>query len=167
MNSLPLRVGIGYDIHRLEVGRPFVLAGITIPAKSGPVGHSDGDLIFHAVSDAILGAVACEDIGHHFSDQDPANKNLASHIILERAISMAAQKGYRPAQIDLNLILEQPKIAPHRESLRKALAERCNLPLENVSVKARTHEGLDALGRGEAAACQAVVLISLAEEEDK
>lgn len=166
MSTLPFRVGLGYDIHRLEKGRPFILAGQTIPCESGPLGHSDGDLIFHAVSDGILGAVACEDIGHHFSDKDPANKDLSSSVILEKAIAMAAAKGYRLAQVDLNLILELPKIAPHRDTLRTALAKHCSLPTQNVSIKARTHEGLDALGRGEAAACQAVVLLTSLEEDE-
>lgn len=155
----PIRVGIGYDIHRLAAGRPLRLAGVEVPSDVGPVAHSDGDVVFHAVADAVLGAAALGDLGEHFPDDDLAWAGADSARLLGRAVDMAREAGYRPAGADVNVLLEAPKLAAHRDAMRAGLAERLGLPAAAVSIKARTMEGLGPVGEGRALAAQAVVVL--------
>ena len=154
-----IRVGIGYDIHRLAEGRPLRLAGVDIPAEAGPVAHSDGDVVLHAVADAVLGAAALGDLGQHFPDDDPAWAGADSAAILGRVLDMAREAGYRPAGADVNVLLETPKLATHRDAMRARLAELLGLQADAVNVKARTMEGLGPVGAGDALAAQAVVVL--------
>jgi 2-C-methyl-D-erythritol 4-phosphate cytidylyltransferase/2-C-methyl-D-erythritol 2,4-cyclodiphosphate synthase len=153
------RVGCGYDLHRLDAGRPLVLAGVTLPGERGPVGHSDADVVCHALADAIFGAAAAGDIGRHFPDSDPRWKNAAGLDLLGRAVAIARERGWRVASADVTVILERPKLAPHAEEIRGRLAAALGLPPDQVSVKAKTNEGMDAVGRGEAIAAHAVVVL--------
>lgn len=153
------RIGIGYDIHRLVEGRPLVLGGVTVPFERGLAGHSDGDALLHAVSDALLGAAALGDIGRHFPDTDPAFAGADSAALLEAVAELVAKEGWRPVNVDVNIIAQRPKMAPHVEAIRERLSALLALPLDAVSVKARTNEELDAVGNGEAIMCQAVVLV--------
>jgi len=154
-----IRIGIGFDVHRLAEGRTLRLAGVEIPAEAGPVGHSDGDALFHAVADAVLGAAALGDLGEHFPDDDPAWAGADSGRLLGRVVDMAREAGYRPVGADVNVLLETPNLAPHRDAMRAGLAERLGLPAGDVSVKARTMEGLGPVGAGQAVAAQAVVIL--------
>ncbi len=154
-----MRVGIGFDLHRLAEGHPLRLAGVDIPAKAGPVAHSDGDALFHAVADAVLGAAALGDLGDHFPDDDDAWAGADSGRLLGRVVDMARGAGYRPASVDVNVVLEEPKLAPHRDAMRAGLAERLGLPAGEVSIKARTMEGMTAVGAGAAVVAQAVVVL--------
>jgi 2-C-methyl-D-erythritol 2,4-cyclodiphosphate synthase len=154
------RVGIGYDIHRLKKGRPLWLGGVQIPFEKGLDGHSDADALLHAVTDALLGAAALPDIGHYFPPSDPSIKNIASAAMLARAASEVRRRGFRVANVDSVVIAEAPKIAPHREAMRQAIAKILEIPVDAVQIKGKTNEGLDAVGRGEAIAAQAVVLLA-------
>jgi len=152
--------GFGYDIHRLEAGRPLRLGGIDIPeAQSGPVAHSDGDVLLHALCDALLGAAALGDIGRHFPDTDPAYKGIASIELLRNVVELLAERSLLPHNIDCMILLERPKIAPYREEIRGLLATTLGLPLERVSVKATTHEGLGPIGAGDGIAAYAVATV--------
>jgi 2-C-methyl-D-erythritol 2,4-cyclodiphosphate synthase len=153
------RIGIGYDIHRLVEGRKLVLGGVEIPYEKGLLGHSDGDALFHAIADALLGAVAHGDIGQHFPDTDPKFKDADSASLLERVVKMVAEMGYRVVNCDANIIAEQPKMTPHIRKMREKAAGILGVEFNHVSFKARSNEGLDAIGRGEAVAVQAAVLI--------
>jgi len=153
-------VGFGYDIHRLQAGLPMRLGGVDIPtAESGPVAHSDGDVVLHALCDALLGALALGDIGRHFPDTDPAYRGINSLALLRHVVAMVAAHGHRPRNVDCMLILERPKIAPYREPMRHAIADALGLPVERVSVKATTNEGLGPIGAGEGAAAYCVVTV--------
>jgi len=154
------RTGIGYDIHRLVAGRPLWLGGVQIPFEKGLDGHSDADALLHAITDAILGAAALPDIGHFFPPSDPSIKDIASSTMLARAIREVHLLGYKVVNVDAVIIAEAPKIAPHREAMRKAIALLLGISVSDVQVKGKTNEGLDAIGRGEAIAAQAVVLLS-------
>lgn len=158
-------VGFGYDVHRLEAGRTMVLGGVEIPdAESGPVAHSDGDVLLHAVCDALLGAAALGDIGKHFPDTDPAYKGISSLELLRQVARLLAEQGMRPHNLDCMLILERPKIAPYRELMRERIADALGLPAGRVSVKATTNEGLGPIGAGEGMAAYAVATIHEAAE---
>jgi len=154
-----MRVGIGYDLHRLVAGRPLILGGITIPFDRGPIGHSDGDAICHALTDAVLGAIAAGDIGSHFPDSDPRWKDADSVFMLQAAVELARDRGYCAAGADVVVILERPRIAPHVEAIRGRIAETLSVPPARVSVKGKTNEGVDAIGRGEAVAVHALVVL--------
>ncbi len=154
-----MRVGIGYDIHRLTKGRKLVLGGVLIPYTLGLLGHSDGDVLRHAVVDAALGAAGLGDIGEYFSDRDPKNKGRNSADFIKATRGLLARMGLAVAQIDSVLILERPKLSAFKKRIRQGLAEDWGVPLSRVNVKAKTNEGLDASGRGEAIACHAVVLL--------
>src|ERR1035437_3758402 len=154
------RIGIGYDIHRLKKGRPLWLGGVQIPFEKGLDGHSDADALLHAITDALLGAAALPDIGHYFPPTDPAIKNIASATMLAKAFSEVQRLGYRVANVDSVVIAEAPKLAPHRQAMREAIARLLKMSIEYVQVKGKTNEGLDAVGRGEAIAAQAVVLLT-------
>ena len=153
------RVGIGYDLHRLVDGRPLVLGGVTIPFDKGAEGHSDADVACHAATDAILGAACLGDIGVHFPDTDPQWRGASSIELLRQAAAMVRGAGYEIVHVDVVVILERPKIAPHREAIRRGLADATGVSIERVSIKGKTNEGVDAVGRGEAIAAHAVALI--------
>jgi 2-C-methyl-D-erythritol 4-phosphate cytidylyltransferase/2-C-methyl-D-erythritol 2,4-cyclodiphosphate synthase len=153
------RVGTGYDLHALVPGRPLVLAGVIVPFDRGPLGHSDGDVISHAVVDALLGAAGAGDIGRHFPNTDARWKDVAGLEFVTRAVDILGSRGLRAANVDVSVLLERPKLSPHVEAISAALARALRLPPEFVSVKAKTNEGLDAVGRGEAIAAHAVAVI--------
>jgi 2-C-methyl-D-erythritol 2,4-cyclodiphosphate synthase len=154
-----LRVGTGFDIHRLVPGRPLVLGGVRIPHGSGLAGHSDGDALLHAVADALLGAAGLGDLGRFFPDSDPRYAGADSGMLLEQVAWHVHEAGWRPLNLDSTLIAERPRLSPYLSAMRENLARRLGLELEAVSVKAKTYEGLDSLGREEAIAAQAVVLL--------
>jgi 2-C-methyl-D-erythritol 4-phosphate cytidylyltransferase/2-C-methyl-D-erythritol 2,4-cyclodiphosphate synthase len=153
------RAGTGYDLHRLVEGRPLVIGGVRIPFEKGPLGHSDGDVACHAATDAILGATALGDIGRHFPDTDPRWKDADSLALLAQAAAMAGETGYEVGNLDVTVILERPKIKDHIEAMRANLARAVGVDIARVSIKGKTNEGVDAIGRGEAIAAHAVVLI--------
>jgi 2-C-methyl-D-erythritol 4-phosphate cytidylyltransferase/2-C-methyl-D-erythritol 2,4-cyclodiphosphate synthase len=153
------RVGSGYDLHRLVAGRPLVLAGVPLPFDKGPHGHSDGDVLCHALTDAILGAAAAGDIGRHFSNTDPRWKDAAGLDLLGRAVAIVREAGFTPASADVTVILEQPKLAPHIDAMRANVAGVLGVPMGAVSIKGKTNEGVDAVGRGEAIAAHAVAVL--------
>lgn len=158
-NQPNLRIGQGFDIHQMMEGRPLILGGLTIPFERGPLGHSDGDVVVHAIIDALLGALALGDIGKHFPPSDARYKGANSLDMLAQVKGMINQEGFAVANIDCTIILEKPKLAPHLISMRETLAGVLNLSLSQISVKAKTHEGLDELGKGNAVACQAIALL--------
>lgn len=148
------RLGIGYDSHRFAPGGPLLLGGVPIPADVHLAGHSDADAICHALTDAILGAASLGDIGGLFPDSDPANKGRDSIDMLVRAAALVAeQSGLRLVHADITVITEQPKLAPHRNAIRTRLADALSVPLEGISIKAKTNEGMGWVGRGEGLAC--------------
>jgi 2-C-methyl-D-erythritol 2,4-cyclodiphosphate synthase len=153
------RCGIGYDLHRLEAGRPLILGGIEVPFDKGPVGHSDGDALSHAICDALLGAAGLGDIGTHFPDTDPKWKGASSIIFLQHVRTHLAGANLRINHIDAVVIAEKPKLGPHFPAMRKALAESLGIPIERINLKAKTNEGVDAIGRGEAIAAQAIATL--------
>ena len=158
-----MRIGIGYDIHALVDGRPLILGGIEIPFEKGLKGHSDGDALLHAVADALLGACALGDIGRHFPDTDPEYKDADSASLLRQVRALVSDQGYRPSNVDANIIAQVPKMATHIEAMRKRVSEILDMPEGDVSIKARTNEGIGAIGKGEAIAVQAVVLVETTE----
>jgi 2-C-methyl-D-erythritol 2,4-cyclodiphosphate synthase len=153
------RVGIGYDSHRFTPPGPLVLGGVSIPSDVHLHGHSDGDAIAHAVTDAVLGAAGLGDIGAMFSDQDPANKGKDSIEMLAAAVARVQANGWRVQQVDVTVVTEQPKIAPHRAAMRERLASALQIDADGVSVKGKTNEGMGWIGRGEGLACMAVATI--------
>ena len=157
-----LRVGQGWDIHRLVSGRPLRLSGVEIPHPRGLLGHSDGDAVLHAVADALLGAVAAGDIGQHFPDTDPRWRGADSALLLAEVVRIVAARGASVVNVDVNVLAEQPKLAPHMPAMRARLAEILGVADTCVGVKARTMEGLGPIGAGEAIAVQAVVLVAMA-----
>lgn len=154
-----MRVGIGYDIHRLTGGRKLILGGVEIPFEKGLAGHSDSDALTHAICDALLGAAALGDIGMHFPDSDPRWAGTSSLEFLRHIASLTAKSGYAIVNIDATVITEKPKLNPYIEAMRIQLAAALGVGIENVSVKAKTNEGLDAIGRGEAIAAHAIALL--------
>ncbi|MBM3497104.1 MAG: 2-C-methyl-D-erythritol 4-phosphate cytidylyltransferase [Armatimonadetes bacterium] len=155
----PMRVGHGFDAHRLVPGRPCVLGGVTVPHDRGPLGHSDGDVLTHAVMDAALGALALGDLGRHFPDSDPAYRGARSVELAARVAELLREQGYRVANLDATLVAQAPKIAPHVPAMRAALAEAFGCEIEAVSVKGTTTEGLGFTGSGEGIAAHAVVVV--------
>jgi len=153
------RAGTGYDLHRLVAGRPLVLGGVTIPSACGALGHSDADVVCHAVTDAILGAACLGDIGLHFPDSDPRWKGASSLDLLRRAVALAAEQGLEVGNVDVTVILETPKIRDHVDAMRAAVAGAIGVDAARVSIKGKTNEGVDAIGRGEAIAAHAVALV--------
>ncbi|MCD5408558.1 2-C-methyl-D-erythritol 2,4-cyclodiphosphate synthase [Candidatus Bipolaricaulota bacterium] len=154
-----IRVGIGVDFHRLVRGRRLFLGGVEIPFQLGLAGHSDADVLLHAICDALLGAAALGDIGRHFPPGDPAYKDISSLELLARVRELLAEGGYLPLQLDSVVIAEAPKLAPYIGEMRGRIAEALGLPVGAVSVKATTSEGLGPMGRGEGIAAWAVALI--------
>ncbi|UIP05747.1 2-C-methyl-D-erythritol 2,4-cyclodiphosphate synthase [Erythrobacter sp. SDW2] len=157
----PVRVGMGYDVHRLEAGEELWLGGIRIEHDKGLAGHSDADVALHAIVDALLGAIANGDIGAHFPPSDDRWKGAASSAFVEHAAKLVRQTGYAIGNVDLTIICEAPKIGPHRDAMRARIAELLGTPLSAVSVKATTTEGLGFTGRGEGIAAQAVATVFL------
>ncbi len=157
-----LRIGQGYDIHPLVEGRPLLLGGERIPFDKGLDGHSDGDVVLHALGDAILGASGLGDLGDHFPPNDPRWKGADSLMLLRVIVDLASERGFTIANADLCVIAEFPKLAPYRESIRSRLAETLSISIDAVSLKATTNEGLGAIGRGEGIAALAVVLLEKA-----
>ena len=155
-----MRIGVGYDLHRLEPGRPLVIGGVRIPHEMGLIGHSDADVLCHAITDAILGACAQGDIGRHFPDTDPKWKDADSIDLLTRAVEIVRQAGFTVSNVDAVVIAEQPKIFPYIERMRQTLAAAMGIDVSAVSVKGKTNEKVGALGRNEAIAVHAVALIS-------
>jgi len=160
---MSFRVGLGYDAHRFAAGRPLVLGGVAIPSEKGLDGHSDADVLTHAICDAVLGALAEGDIGRHFPPGDPRWKDADSLDLLGRVMEIAAARKAQVVNVDATLILETPKIAPHADAMRAALAGVLGVGVSRVSIKATTNETMGSLGRGEGAAAHAVVLLELEE----
>jgi 2-C-methyl-D-erythritol 4-phosphate cytidylyltransferase/2-C-methyl-D-erythritol 2,4-cyclodiphosphate synthase len=154
------RIGAGYDLHRLVEGRRLVLGGIEVPAARGALGHSDADVVCHAATDAVLGGACLGDIGRHFPDTDPKWKDASSLQLLREAVVLARERGFRVVNLDVVVILERPKIASFLDRVRASLAPVLEVAVEQVSVKGKTNEGVDAIGRGEAIAAHAVVLLA-------
>jgi 2-C-methyl-D-erythritol 2,4-cyclodiphosphate synthase len=154
-----IRIGQGWDVHRLIEGRPLILGGVTIPSTFGFDGHSDADILCHAITDAILGALALGDIGMHFPDTDPQWKGANSLILLRHARELAAAKGYLIVNLDTTVILERPKLKDYRLPIREKLAATLDLPIDNVSVKFKTAERVGPVGEGRSAEAQAAVLL--------
>ncbi|MBP5982911.1 MAG: 2-C-methyl-D-erythritol 2,4-cyclodiphosphate synthase [Fluviicola sp.] len=157
---MDIRIGFGVDVHRLEEGREFVLGGVKLPATFGAVGHSDADVLIHAICDALLGALNLRDIGFHFSDSDPQYKGIDSSILLKNVMKLITEKGFHVVNIDATVILEQPKINPHIPAMQAILAELLQVTVDRVSIKATTHEKVDSFGAGEAVKAYAVCLLS-------
>ena len=155
-----MRVGIGYDVHRLVRGRPLILGGVTIDLEWGLEGHSDADALLHAISDALLGALALGDLGHHFPDTDPRYRGIASIQLLAEVIRMVHDRAYRLHNLDAVVIAQRPRLALHIPAIRQNLADLLSTDLGSISVKAKTAERLGALGRGEGIAVHAVCLIA-------
>jgi 2-C-methyl-D-erythritol 2,4-cyclodiphosphate synthase len=153
--------GLGYDIHRFAEGRALVLGGVEIPHDRGLEGHSDADVLSHAIADAVLGAIGEQDIGHHFPNTDPSIRGISSLEILEKAANLARARGARINSIDATVIAEAPKIAPHVFVMRERIAAALGLPAARVAVKATTNEGLGSIGRGEGIAAMAVASVEL------
>jgi 2-C-methyl-D-erythritol 4-phosphate cytidylyltransferase/2-C-methyl-D-erythritol 2,4-cyclodiphosphate synthase len=153
------RVGTGYDLHRLVSGRTLVLAGIEIPFERGPDAHSDGDVVCHALVDAILGGAGAGDVGRHFPNTDPRWKGATGLDLLRRALAVAATAGWRPSSVDITVLLERPKLVPHVDAIRRRLADALQIRVEAVGLKGKTGEGVDAVGRGEAVAAHALAVL--------
>jgi 2-C-methyl-D-erythritol 2,4-cyclodiphosphate synthase len=154
-----VRIGHGFDAHRLVEGRPFILGGVTIPFERGPLGHSDGDALAHAVADALLGACALGDLGAHFPDTDPQWKGADSLRLLAAVHELVVRRGWTVANIDATVVVQRPKLAPYVGAMRAALADTLTLDLEAVSVKAKTSEGMGYTGDGSGIAAYAVALL--------
>jgi 2-C-methyl-D-erythritol 2,4-cyclodiphosphate synthase len=155
-----VRIGIGYDVHRLVRGRPLILGGVTIDSEWGLDGHSDADALLHAISDALLGALALGDLGHHFPDTDARYRGIASAKLLEKVIGMVHNQAYRLHNLDAVVIAQKPRLAVHIPAIRRNLADLLLTDLGSISVKAKSAESLGALGRGEGIAVHAVCLIT-------
>ena len=157
--SITARTGIGYDSHRFAAGGPMILGGVRVPSEVKLVGHSDGDAISHAVTDAVLGAAAAGDIGEMFADTEEANRGRDSIEMLRAAVARVRARGWRVGNVDVTVIAERPKIGPHREAMRAALAAALGVGIEDVSVKGKTNERMGFVGREEGLACIAVATL--------
>lgn len=153
------RAGIGYDLHRLAEGRKLILGGVELAFPKGPVGHSDGDALAHALCDALLGAAGLGDIGTHFPDTDPKWKDVSSLRFLEHIRDLLAGHGFRIVHIDAIVIAEKPKLGPHFPAMREALAKSLGIAPSTINLKAKTNESVDAIGRGEAIAAHAIATL--------
>ncbi len=158
-----MRIGHGYDVHRLAEGRPLILGGVTVPFEKGLLGHSDADVLAHAVTDALLGAAALADIGRHFPDTDERYRGADSIELLRAAVALVREAGYRVGNVDATVLAQAPKLAPHIPHMRQNLAAACGLPLSAVNVKATTEEGLGFTGEGLGIAAHAVCLLEEAD----
>jgi 2-C-methyl-D-erythritol 2,4-cyclodiphosphate synthase len=156
---MDFRIGQGYDVHALVPGRPLIIGGVTVPYERGLLGHSDADVLLHAITDALFGAAALGDIGRHFPDTDTRFAGANSRVLLRECAARIAQAGFAIQNVDSTVIAQAPKLAPHVDAMRANLAEDLKLPLERVNVKAKTNEKLGYLGRGEGIEAQAAVLL--------
>ncbi len=155
-----IKIGFGVDVHQLVENRKLFIGGVEIPSKLGALGHSDADVLLHAICDAMLGAVNLRDIGFHFSDTDPKYKNIDSKILLKDSYSLIKEKGFEIGNIDATVVLEKPKVNPHIPGIQKVIAELLETDIDNISIKATTHEKVDSFGRQEAIKAYAVCLLS-------
>ncbi len=155
-----LRIGFGVDVHRLGEGIPLMVGGIEIPSDFGAIGHSDADVLLHAICDAILGAANLRDIGYHFSDKDPKYKGIDSKILLKESNRLVQEKGYTVVNLDCTVILERPKLNPSIPSMMEVIAEILGIEQDAVSIKATTHEKVDSFGQSEAIKAYAVCLLN-------
>lgn len=155
------RVGFGFDLHPLRRGRPLVLGGVTIPAEAGLDGHSDADVLAHAIGEAMLGALALGDLGRHFPDTDPRWRGVSSLTLLARVVDLIGTRGGRLINVDATVLAQAPRLAPHLDEMAKRLADALGLAVEAVSVKAKSPEGLGLVGRGEGIAAMAVVAVEV------
>ncbi len=153
------RSGIGYDLHRLAAGRKLMIGGVEVPFDKGPVGHSDGDVLSHAICDALLGAGGLGDIGTHFPDSDPKWKGVSSLLFLERTRKLLDERHLRISHVDAIVIAEKPKLGPHFSAMREALAKSLGITLDQINLKAKTNEGVDSIGRGEAIAAHVIATL--------
>lgn len=154
-----MRIGHGYDVHKLVEGRRLIIGGVDIPYEKGLLGHSDADVVLHAIADAILGALAMGDIGKHFPDTDPAFKGADSIKLLEHVVSLAEKRGYCVGNLDATIIAQRPKMAPHIQQMRENVAKACRVDVDQINIKATTEEGLGFTGTGEGISSHAVVLM--------
>ena len=155
-----MRVGLGYDAHRLVAGRPLILGGVEIPHAQGLLGHSDADVLAHAIGDALLGAVGAGDLGTHFPDKDPAYEGISSLTLLERIMLIVRDRGFQPVNVDATLVAQEPRLAPHIPLMQANLAPILGLTPADVNIKATTTEHMGFTGRGEGMAAYAVVLVT-------
>ena len=155
-----MRIGYGFDVHRLGPERPLVLGGVEIPYAYGLLGHSDADVLLHAVADAILGALGLGDIGRHFPDTDPAFENVSSMLLLEHVVGLAATRGFRVSNLDTTIVAQRPRLAPFVDQMVTNIAKACQVPGGSVNVKATTTEELGFTGRGEGISAHAVILMT-------
>lgn len=155
-----VRIGQGFDVHRFADDRALVLGGVVIPHHKGLLGHSDADVLLHAISDALLGAAALGDIGHHFPDTDERYKGISSLVLLEHVGGLLCERGYAISNIDATLVMERPKIAPHVGAMRANIAQALKIDISQVSIKATTNEGLGFIGAGDGAVAHAIALIT-------
>jgi 2-C-methyl-D-erythritol 2,4-cyclodiphosphate synthase len=154
-----MRIGFGFDVHQLVKGRDFWLGGIKIPADKGILGHSDADVLLHAICDAILGSLALGDIGKHFPDTDTTFKGIDSKILLSKVMELISNKGYKIGNIDTTVVCQQPKIMPYANEMRNCIAQICNITVDDISIKATTNETMGFIGREEGIVAYAVVLL--------
>ena len=156
---MQIKIGFGVDVHQLVEGRKLIVGGIHIPSEIGALGHSDADVLLHAICDAILGACNLRDIGFHFSDKDPKYKDIDSRILLKDSYKLVKEKGYVIGNMDATVILEQPKLNPHIPAMQKVIATLLETAEENISIKATTHEKVDSFGKQEAIKAYASILL--------
>lgn len=159
-NKFPFRVGQGHDLHVLVKDRPLIIGGVQIPYEYGLLGHSDADVLLHAITDAILGAASLGDIGSHFSDKDPRWAGCDSQVFLQHAANLASESGWRVVNIDSTIHAQAPKMGPHIKPMRLTIAQLLNIDIDQVNIKAKTNEGLGYLGKGEGIAASVVVLLA-------
>lgn len=157
-----MRIGMGYDVHRLVEDRDLILGGVKIPYEKGLLGHSDADVLLHAIMDALLGAAALGDIGKHFPDTDPAYKGISSVELLKHVGGLLAEHGYRIGNIDATIIAQRPKMAPHIQAMRENTAKALNIDVDQINIKATTEEGLGFTGEGLGIASNAICMIEKA-----
>lgn len=157
-----MRVGLGFDAHRLVAGRALILGGVNIPYPLGLLGHSDADVLTHAIGDALLGAVGAGDLGTHFPDRDPAYKDISSLILLEKIVNLVQQRGFRAVNVDATVVAQKPRLAPYIQDMKAKLAPILGLPEDALNLKATTTEQMGFTGRGEGMAAYAVVLVGRA-----
>lgn len=156
---MSFRIGQGYDLHRLAEGRPLILGGVSIDYEKGLLGHSDADVLLHAITDALLGAAGLGDIGRHFPDTDPAFKGADSRKLLSEAVALVVKAGWVIVNVDATIVAQAPKLAPHMPLIRESVAKAMGVQLQRVNIKAKTNEGCDAVGRKEAIEAHAVALL--------
>lgn len=155
-----MRIGMGYDVHRLVENRKLIMGGVEIPFEKGLLGHSDADVLIHAIMDSLLGAAALGDIGKHFPDTDPQYKGISSILLLQKVGDLLKNNNLGIGNIDATIIAQRPKMAPHIMQMRSNMAEALNIPVENINVKATTEEGLGFTGTGEGISAQSICLLS-------